>query len=184
MRELALNILDIAQNSVRANASVVEIGVTASVADNRLTLSVKDDGTGMSEQMVKTVTDPFTTTRTTRKVGMGLPLLKMDAELCDGTFDLDSVEGKGTTVTTTYRLDHVDRPPLGDLAATVTMLINGAPHIRWILHYGTDTDGFTFDSEEVRQMLDGVAIDEPEVLSGISSLLADNINESNGGIII
>lgn len=181
MRELALNILDIAQNSVRAQATAVRVDVTMSIRGNLLGIRIADDGKGMSPELLARVTDPFATTRTTRKVGMGLPLLRMDAELCGGTFDIESTEGIGTRVETTYELDHIDRPPLGDLAGTCATLIGGAPEIRWVFAFRTDDGEYVFDTDEVRAALDGVPIETPEILLYLTDMLTENIEELKGG---
>ena len=116
MRELSDNIMDIAQNSISAGAILTEVHVKISHADNMITFVFKDDGCGMSEELVKSVIEPFTTTRKTRKVGLGLPLLKQTAEMTGGAMDIQSTVGVGTTVTATFGLDHIDRPPMGDVA--------------------------------------------------------------------
>ena len=130
MRELALHVLDIAENSVKANASLVTVEIIAK--DNILTIRISDDGRGMSEEFLSKVTDPFTTTRTTRKVGMGIPLLKQAAETSGGAFDIKSKLGVGTTVTATFLLDDVDRMPLGDVAETATTLLYPQCDFKWI----------------------------------------------------
>ena len=127
MKELSLNILDIAENSVKAKSTFVEIILTET--DQTVTLLIKDDGTGMSEEIVKGVTDPFYTTRTTRKVGLGLPLLKMAAEQTGGSIEITSSQGEnhGTSVKAVFYKNHLDFTPLGDVISTVTTLIQGHP---------------------------------------------------------
>ena len=122
MRELSLNILDIVENSVRAGATLIKVSVIAK--DGFLTIEIADDGKGMSEEFLRSVTDPFTTTRTTRKVGMGIPLFKMAAETANGSFDIKSKLGAGTTVTAKFEIDNVDRAPLGNLAETAAVSKN------------------------------------------------------------
>ena len=123
MKELSLNLLDIVENSTRAGASLVTIRVIEEPEADRLTLYIEDDGSGMSPELLEAVQDPFTTTRTTRKVGLGIPFLKEGAEMTGGSLDLWSREGEGTRVTATYGYSHIDRPPLGDLAETVVTLV-------------------------------------------------------------
>ena len=144
MRELALNILDIVENSVKANATLIEMDVSAK--DNLLTVSVKDNGKGMSEEFLSKVTDPYTTTRTTRKVGLGLPLLKMEAEMSGGRFSISSKLGVGTVVTTDFQIDHIDRPPLGDLGETMSTLLSGEDSVDYVLTYSVNDVGFTLDT--------------------------------------
>lgn len=179
MRELSLNILDIVENSVKAEAKIVYIDVIAK--DNILTISIKDDGKGMSEEFLSRVTDPYTTTRTTRKVGMGLPFLKMEAEMAGGTFDIRSKLGEGTTVTTTFAIDHIDRPPLGDLGETMSILISNGDEVDYVLHFVFNETDFVFDTRELKEQLDGVPMDEPEVLLFIKNYIRENT--PHGGLL-
>lgn len=179
MRELSLNILDIVENSVKAEAKIVYIDVIAK--DNVLTISIKDDGKGMSEEFLSRVTDPYTTTRTTRKVGMGLPFLKMEAEMAGGTFDIRSKLGEGTTVTTTFAIDHIDRPPLGDLGETMSILISNGDEVDYVLHFAFNETDFVFDTRELKEQLDGVPMDEPEVLLFIKNYIRENT--PHGGLL-
>lgn len=180
MRELALNILDIVENSVKANATLIEIGVSAK--DNLLTVSVKDNGKGMSEEFLSKVTDPYTTTRTTRKVGLGLPLLKMEAEMCGGRFSISSKLGVGTVVTTDFQIDHIDRPPLGDLGETMSTLLSGEDNVDYVLTYSVNDVGFTLDTRELKTELDGVPISEPEVLLFVKNYIRENISQIGGSL--
>ncbi|MDY4558888.1 MAG: ATP-binding protein [Eubacteriales bacterium] len=178
MRELALNILDIVENSVKANATLIEIDVSAK--DNLLTVSVKDNGKGMSEEFLSKVTDPYTTTRTTRKVGLGLPLLKMEAEMCGGRFSISSKLGVGTIVATDFQIDHIDRPPLGDLGETMSTLLSGEDNVDYVLTYSVNDVGFTLDTRELKAELDGVPISEPEVLLFVKNYIRENISQIGG----
>ena len=179
MRELSLNILDIVENSVKAEAKIVYIDVIAK--DNVLTISIKDDGKGMSEEFLSRVTDPYTTTRTTRKVGMGLPFLKMEAEMAGGTFDIRSKLGEGTVVTTTFTIDHIDRPPLGDLGETMSTLISNGDEVDYVLQFVFKDTDFVFDTRELKAQLDGVPMDEPEVLLFIKNYIRENT--PHGGLL-
>ncbi len=180
MRELALNILDIVENSVKANATLIEIDVSAK--DNLLTVSVKDNGKGMSEEFLSKVTDPYTTTRTTRKVGLGLPLLKMEAEMSGGRFSISSKLGVGTVVTTDFQIDHIDRPPLGDLGETMSTLLSGEDSVDYVLTYSVNDVGFTLDTRELKAELDGVPISEPEVLLFVKNYIRENISQIGGSL--
>lgn len=182
MRELSLNILDIAQNSVAANARKIIIKINAH--GNLLSVSIKDDGKGMAPDFLKKVIDPFTTTRTTRKVGLGIPLFKMAAETSGGDFKIESTPGIGTTVTATFRIDHIDRMPLGDVAATMTSLIMTSPHIDFVLEYSVEERMFTADTAEIKQTLEGVPIESPEVIAFIGEYIKENISEVNGGVLL
>ena len=178
MRELALNILDIAENSVKAGASLVRVLVEAK--DGRLTIEISDNGCGMDAEFVKRVTDPFTTTRTTRKVGMGIPLFKMAAEMADGTFAITSEKGVGTIVTATFVLDHIDRAPLGDLADTVVTLIGGECRSDFVFDVRVNGKGCVFDARGRKAELDGVPVGEPEVLVFVRDMIKENLIDIGG----
>lgn len=178
MRELALNILDIVENSVKAKASIVNIDVIAK--GNILTITVADDGLGMDEDFLKKVEDPFTTTRTTRKVGMGVPLFKMAAEMSGGTFDIKSKKGVGTTVTATFEIDNVDRVPLGDLADTMVALISDEVSTEYVLKVSVEDEIFVFDTRELKEQLDGVSVCEPEILLFVRQMIKENIKQIGG----
>ncbi|MGN0795622.1 MAG: ATP-binding protein [Christensenellales bacterium] len=180
MRELALNILDIVENSVKADAKLVEIDVIAK--DNLLTIAIRDDGKGMSEEFLAKVTDPYTTTRTTRKVGMGLPLLKMEAEMAGGVFKIESKLGVGTTVTCCFEINHIDRPPLGDLGETMSTLLCNGDLVDYVLNYSVDEVGFTLDTRELKNELDGIPLDEPEVLLFVKNFIRENISQIGGAL--
>lgn len=182
MIELALNILDIATNSVKAEASLVEIIVEADTASDLLRIVIKDDGKGMSEEFVKNVTDPFTTTRTTRKVGLGIPLFKQAAEDAGGEFLIESELGKGTTVTTTYKISSVDRMPLGDLAGSIVTLIGAKSEIDYVLDYSLNGNHYVFDTREVKMVMDGLDIAMPEISCYIRDMIDENLENINGGI--
>lgn len=180
MRELSLNILDIAQNSVGAGAKTITISVIAKA--NLLTVTVEDDGKGMTAEFLAKVTDPFTTSRTTRKVGMGLPLFRQAAEAAGGKLEITSAPGVGTKVQATFEIDNIDRLPLGDLADTVTCLILTSPQINYAVKYAVEDREYLFDTETVKKLLDGVPIDSLEIIAYLKELISDNIKEVNGGI--
>ncbi|MDX9991706.1 MAG: ATP-binding protein [Anaerolineales bacterium] len=181
MREIALHLLDIAQNSVAAQGRSIRIEVHEDLKNDRLWASVKDDGRGMNAETVRQVLDPFYTTRTTRKVGLGLPLLKLAAEQSEGGLSLVSEEGKGTRLEVSFRHSHIDRMPLGDLATTFLTLLVSYPQIHWILLYRvTQADGtseeFFFDDVELKTELGDLPLTEPEVLSFVRKMLEEGIN--------
>ncbi len=184
MEELALNILDIACNSVRAEASLIKIDIVADTVKDVLLISVSDDGKGMSEEFLRTVTDPFATTRTTRKVGMGIPLFKMAAENSDGSFLITSKVGVGTTTKATFALSHIDRMPLGDVAGTVVALIGQAEKADIVLNYSVDGKEYVFDTRRVKEILDGVDINSTEIIVYLKEMIDENITSINGGLII
>ena len=173
MKELSLHLLDIAQNSLAAGARHVALGVEE--ADGEITLTVADDGRGMSPELLARVTDPFTTTRTTRKVGMGLPLLRLAAEQTGGTLAVESREGVGTTVTAVFHAGHIDCPPLGDLAATVALLAQGLSGETELTYMHKGPQGaFTFDTAQVRAILGPeVPLSLPEVAQWMEGYVAE-----------
>lgn len=141
-----------------------------------LTLIFKDDGCGMSPEMVEKVTNPFFTTRTTRKVGLGLPLLKQNTEMTGGSMDIQSEVGVGTTVTAVFGLTHLDTPPMGDLAGTIVLTISAHPEIHFIFHYKRDEEiDYTLDTDEVYEVLDGMPINDPDVIASLKEMVEENI---------
>ena len=178
MFELALHILDLVQNSIRAGATLVTVEIMVNHREDTLTIRIIDDGCGMDAELLARVTSPFATTRTTRKVGLGIPMLKQCAEMCGGTFDLASEPGVGTTLTATFVDSHVDRPPLGDIPATMQALILGSPDVPdFVLCYVADGHESMFDTREVRQALGGVPLSEPAVLQWISDAISEGMAE-------
>lgn len=175
MRELALHLLDIAENSVSAQARTICINVTEDHLADRLKMQVQDDGVGMDAATVARVIDPFVTSRTTRKVGLGIPLLKAAAQACNGDLEIQSQPGKGTTVMVDFQHSHIDRMPLGDLASTLLTLVIGSPEVRWVLEYTCDDSTFVFDSQPVREALDGVSMTDPAILAYIRSMIEEGI---------
>lgn len=181
MRELALHLLDIAENSVSAKAEKVVIEVQEDHASDRLRIRVTDNGAGMSPEMVASVTDPFVTSRTTRKVGLGIPLLKAAAEACNGGLTIESTPGKGTCVTVEFQHSHIDRMPLGNLADTWITLLIGSPEVHWIFRYTVDGRTFEFDDQPVKEILDGVPLSDPAVLKYLRGTLETGLNEVKNG---
>ena len=175
MKELSLNILDVAKNSVTAGATKIEILVEET--PERITITITDNGCGMTPEFVKRVTDPFTTTRTTRKVGMGLPLMKMEAQMSGGDLSIESQVGKGTTVKSWFDPRNIDMPPLGDITSSVTTLIQGSPDIDFIFTHRTPAGEYTLDTGEIRQIMGDIPLSEPEVIAWLTDYLREN--ESN-----
>lgn len=173
MRELSLNILDIVQNSITAGASLITVRVEEVSAADRLTIAVEDNGKGMTAEQVARVMDPFYTTRTTRKVGMGIPLFRMAAEMAGGSLDIDSVPGEGTRVTAAFGLSHIDRMPLGDMAGTLSALIRLNPQVDFVYRHRRDGREAALDTRELRQVLEGVPLDTPEVMEWIEGSLEE-----------
>lgn len=175
MKELSLNILDITKNSVKAKAKNISITLVEDES-GILTLTIADDGCGMSEDVLKRVTDPFCTSRTTRKVGLGIPLLKMASEQTGGRVEISSTLGIGTTVCATFDTHHIDFTPLGDIVSTVTILIMGSPEIDFVFEHKTPKNEVRLDTKELRQVLGDVPLSSPEVIAWIGDFLTEQYN--------
>ena len=180
MQELSLNVLDIAQNSIRADASLITITVEQRTADSFLEISIADNGCGMSKEQVARVMDPFFTTRTTRKVGLGVPFFKMSAEATGGSFSIVSELGKGTRTTASYRTDHIDMLPIGDMNATILTLITMNPDRDFVYRRSYDERVYTLDTRELKQVLEDVPLNAPEVADFIRASLAEGEAELFG----
>ena len=181
MKELSLNILDIAQNSVKAGADTVSILLDET--PDTLTIRIEDNGCGMKEDFLLDVTDPFTTTRTTRAVGLGIPLFKLAAEQTDGSFSItsrhidDYPDGHGTVTEAIFNKNHLDYTPLGDVVSTITVLIQGSPEIRWIFRHTTDGGEVALDTDELKEALGDVPLDYIEVINWITGYLQEQYEE-------
>ena len=181
MRELSLNVMDIAQNSISAGASLITIQVVEDVPGDLLSISVTDNGCGMTKEQVEHVIDPFYTTRTTRSVGLGVPLFKMEAEMTGGSFVIDSEKGKGTTLTASFKPSSVDMIPLGDISGVIHDLIVYHPDTDFCYTYEYDGKSFTLDTRKFREILGDIPLNSPEVSSYISDYLTENKLETDGG---
>ena len=181
MRELADNILDIAQNSISAGASLTQITVSISHEKNLVTLIFEDDGCGMSLEFVRAVTEPFTTTRKTRRVGLGLPLLRMTADMTGGSFAIESEVGKGTRVCVSFGLDHIDRPPLGDVSGAWFTLVFMNPELDFLLVYEVDSQRVEFNTRVIRDTVAPLALNEPEIAAWIRECISQEITQLHGG---
>jgi anti-sigma regulatory factor (Ser/Thr protein kinase) len=175
LRELALHLLDIAENSISAKANNITIEVKEDTHQDRLVLVVQDDGVGMDEEMVRRVVDPFVTSRTTRKVGLGIPLLKAAAEGCNGCLTIESQPGKGTRVEVVFQRSHIDRMPLGDITSTILSLVVGTPEVHWTFRYFFDGDRFVFDDAPIKRELEDIPLTEPGVINFIRVYLQEGI---------
>ena len=173
MKELSLYILDLVQNSLRADAKNISLKVKDFESKDLLEIVIGDDGKGMDSDFLAKVTDPFVTTRTTRAMGLGIPFFKMAAEQAGGTFHINSTPGVGTTLRGTFVRSHVDRPPLGDMAETLVTLVHGAPDVDFLYCYETDSQSSTFDTKELREVLEDVPLNTPDVLGWIKEHLKE-----------
>ena len=174
MRELSLNVLDIAQNSISAGATLTEIVVRENTAEKTLLIGIYDNGRGMTPEQAESVTDPFFTTRTTRKVGMGIPLFKLAAEQTGGTFTITSELGVGTKVEAFFKTDSVDFTPLGDMASTITAIVCMNEAKDFVYTRNIDGREFTFKSADIKKILEGVPLSEPSVMSWVEDYIREN----------
>lgn len=181
MKELSLNILDIAMNSVKAEANLIEIMIDENIKLNKLTIVISDNGYGMSKELLEKVRDPFTTTRKTRDIGMGIPLFELAAVASGGSLDITSEEGVGTCVTATFEYDHIDRAPIGDMTGTIIALISGNSEIDIRYTHIFNNKEFVFDTIEVKDILGAdVSLTETEILSWIMDYVHEGILQIRG----
>ena len=184
MTEISLNILDVAQNSVRANSKLTEITVNTQFDKDILEVIIKDDGHGMSEEQLKNVTDPFFTTRTTRKIGLGIPFFKFAAKITGGEFSITSTFDVGTIVRATFGLSHIDRMPLGDMTSTIHMLVTMNIDIDFLYTYRVNDRQFELDTRIFREILDDIPFNTPDVSDYIKEYLEQNKKEIDNELII
>ncbi len=175
MRELAQHITDLVENSTRAGARRVVIELDEQPAEDILVLRVSDDGSGMSPEVVEMAMDPFFTSRTCRRVGLGLPLLAASAQRCAGNITITSTPGVGTTVEATFQASHIDTPPIGDLPSTVVCAIVGHPDVDVCFRKTYDGRSFDLDSGTIRQELGEVPITHPAVLEWLERVVSEGI---------
>jgi len=175
MNDLSMHILDIIQNSLSAGASLIELDVWEDVENNLLTITIKDDGKGMTPEQVAMVTDPFFTSRTTRKVGMGLPLYRQSAEQSGGTLKVASKAGAGTSVTATFGYDHIDRPPMGNLANAVVLLMSANPDHLFKFTYKYNDRVYSINTHEINEALDGMPIHDVQIIKMIQQIIEENM---------
>ena len=182
MQEISLNILDIAENSIRANATLIEIIIEETPSKDVFSFTVKDNGCGMDAEMVKRVSDPFVTTRTTRKVGLGISLLKSLAQQAGGDIKLESEVGVGTVIRADFSYSHIDRQPLGDISAVMVSLISMNPTLDFVYTHSFEKEKFQLDTRELRKILgDEVSFSEISVATWIGEYINENLTEIYGG---
>ncbi|MCX7658249.1 MAG: ATP-binding protein [Oscillospiraceae bacterium] len=181
--EISLNILDVAQNSIRAEAGLIEISIVIDTTADTLEVVIKDNGCGMTREQVEKVIDPFFTTRTTRKIGLGIPFFKFAAESTGGSFEINSAPNAGTTVRAVFMLSSIDRMPLGDISATIHALVTLNEERDFVFNYSVDGNGFSLDTRELKKILGDISFNEPEVSKYIRDFLIQNKNEIDGGTV-
>lgn len=182
MRELSLHIMDLTENSIRAGSTLIEIEIAESRSKDLMTIKIKDNGCGMDKEFLKDVISPFKTTRTTRKVGLGLSLFQAACQRCEGSFQIRSKPGIGTEVEGSFKWSHIDRAPLGDIASTLALLISGNPGIEFVYRHTTDEGTYILDSRELKQILEDVAVNNPLVVDWIKKNVKEGLKDINGGV--
>ena len=176
MQDLAMHLLDIVYNSIAAKASLIKITLINSVQKDRLSLKIEDNGCGMDEQTVEKVQSPFYTSRTTRDVGLGIPLFKSTALSCDGNFSLSSKEHVGTVIEANIKKSHWDCPPLGDIANTLCVLIQADISIDYVFVYEDDDHTFEFDTKMIKETLEDVPLNHPDILNWLEGYIKEGMN--------
>jgi len=179
MKSLALNILDIVQNSIRAEAREISIRITELAVEDIYRIVIEDNGNGIPSEILRNVTDPFVTTRTKRKLGMGLSLLKHHATIAGGTIGIVSELKKGTTVTASFQYSHIDRQPLGDIAGVLRLLIAANPRINFTFIHTTDSGEYRFSSRETKEYLEIETFNDIGLLYDIGQMINGNLENIN-----
>lgn len=175
MKTISDHILDIVQNSVAAGATLIEIIVCEDETSDIYSIEIKDNGKGMSPPEIEMAMQPFYTTRTTRKVGLGLPLLKQNTEMTEGKLMIDSTPGRGTTVRAEFGLEHIDRPPLGDMPGVFVLTAIGHPGVDFTYRHHTTNGYFGISTAEIKETLEGLPLQTPDVRKAILGLITENL---------
>ena len=181
MRELSLHILDVVENGITAGGDCIWIEVEEARKKDQLKIVIRDNGRGMPIEKQDNINDPFITSRTTRRVGLGLSLLSAATERCDGTVRVDTQPGKGTEIEATFRYSHIDRAPLGDIATTITTLIIGNPGIDFVYSHRIDDNDFSLDTREIRAEMDDLSLSDPVVIHHLTDTIRSALKELISG---
>lgn len=181
MKELSLHVLDVVQNSIRAQATLIKIEIIEDISRNVLEINILDNGIGMDSDTIKKIQDPFFTTRTARDVGLGIPLLVQATKECNGNFHIKSEVGKGTIVNATFVRNHIDRAPIGNIADTMVLLIASNPKVNFIYRHVFNDKKFLLDTREIKGRLQEVPITHPIVLDWIKDFIKEGLDQINGG---
>ena len=179
MNELSLYILDICENSIHADSKNLYLTIEESIKDNLLIITIEDDGRGMSKEVLEKVANPFYTTRTTRKVGLGIPLFKELCELCEGSFEISSTVGVGTKDVAKFKLDSIDLPPLGNIEDTLYCLACNDKNVELTFKYIKGDKEFAFSTLEIKEVLDGIPFSEPSIMQWFKDMVIEGINGLN-----
>ena len=182
MNDLSLHIMDIMQNSVAAGATAIGLHVEENTVGDELSITITDNGRGMTQDQVGRLSDPFFTSRTTRKVGMGIPLFRQSAEQAGGGIEILSVPGEGTTVRAWFGRSHIDRPPMGDLPNSFMLTVSSRPEIEYTFSYAVDGRSYSFDTREVKEVLGDIPLNEPSVIRMLTEMIRENIRDVEQGL--
>lgn len=187
MKDLSLHVLDLSQNSVSAGASLVSISILEETAADRMTICIEDNGKGMDKEFLERVMDPFVTTRTSRKVGLGIPLMQAACKRCEGDLVIESEKNVGTKLTATFKRSHIDRAPIGNMTETMLSLIlagsNKSKIIDFVYRHVIDHEEFCMDTREIRTALGSeVSLGEPDVLMWIKDFINEGMENLRGGV--
>jgi hypothetical protein len=177
MRELSMHILDIAQNSIVANASFIQITIDEDLKADTLTITIEDDGKGMNQEELAMVTNPFFTSRTTRRVGLGIPMFKASAEACDGAFEIKSSKGIGTHVKAEFKHSHIDRVPLGNMVDTMVVLITSDVNIDFLYTHRINSNVYILNTKDIKEVLGEVQINNMDVIDWIKGNMIEGLKE-------
>ncbi len=183
MNDLSLHIIDIIQNSLSAGASLIRVTVEESSVKDTLIIEIEDNGRGMTPEQVGRLSDPFFTSRTTRRVGMGIPLFKQSAQQSGGDLVVHSTPGVGTKLSASFVNSHLDRPPLGDVANSIILMVSANPEIDFFFRYIYNESEYIFDTVEVKEILEGLPLNDPSVIRMLTGMVDANISELRGDTV-
>ena len=175
MKEIALNILDVLQNSLRAEATIIRLDIEESISENMIRIKIADNGKGIEKSMLLNIYDPFVTSRVSRKIGMGLALLKFHAELCAGGIEIESGIGKGSLVKVWFQKNHVDRQPLGDIAGVVRIMIASGNTCEFYYKHSTDMGEFSISTQDIKKEFELIEISDNLLLEQLKELINENL---------
>ncbi len=177
MKDLSMHIMDIVQNSIVAKATLISIDIQEDTVNDIFEIVIKDNGIGMSSDLVAKVVDPYCTSRTTRKVGLGIPLLKQQAELTGGSLTIDSTLGVGTSIHAIFSHSNIDRQPLGDISGTIVLTASANPTLDFVYTHVKDNHSYTFDTREVKEVLEGVPLSDIQIVKYLKEMIEENLKE-------
>lgn len=175
MKELSLHIMDVVENGITAGADLITLKISEGRKNNLLTIVITDNGSGIPENILEKVMDPFYTTKTTRRVGLGLSLFREASKRCNGEFNISSREGEGTEISASFQLDHIDMAPVGDMAKSLSCLIMGNPEVDFLYSHEVDGKSFQIDTRDIREELNDIPITNLEVINYITQAISDSM---------